>query len=346
MTTQPFQPGGLIRAQGPMSFGSKGPALAPDVTLVYWTRSGQAEILDRRPHRHEASRYQAWYAVDNTRHHDSIIEHVSSAVGSMLFRARMGVIWGVEEPAKIVQHGTRDGLALVRSKLIEMVQNITRGFDIDNVASAEHRLQQEFRRGPLPLPEGLTIFSVVVGLRSDDHTARFEISRREQQRAGISDEETFKRLRKQEQANAAMESDRIGALRQIAQGEDDLLFLFLSRHPDQVGVVLEQVSKRREINLQAQISLFEKMVAEGFIQEADIETMRRILINPLEQVADGNTRGMLQGTVTQTAITPASAPAPSPQPAPPPAAGDTGAGDAGVAGWVRFGSRTDNREGG
>jgi hypothetical protein len=289
------QPPGLIWASGPVSYSMRGPLPRPGVAVVYVTKSGQVVSLAGRPPLRDVGRYQGWHLVDVSRHHDLIAADVPSLVDSMFFHFEADVVWGVTDPALIVTHNTMDGLGLVQSRLVDQVRRMTRQYDVDNCPDAERRLQSEYSGGPLTLPDGLTVHSIVVRLRTDESTAEFQHNARQLQRAGVTDEAEHANQRHREERNAELEKTRIEALRQIANGEDDLLFIFLSRNPDQVGTVLQTVAQRRELTIKAQFQLFDKMVEQGFIQEADIEPMRRLLLEPLENLADTSAQSPLSG---------------------------------------------------
>jgi len=322
---RPHQVAGLILTNGIVTLTDRGPHPQPGRAVVYSDRAGSPAALAHRPSIIDAPRYKAWFQVDITRHHDTIVADVPSRLDAMRFRLEADVQWGVTDPALIVANGTADGLGVVRSRLTDRTWRITRRHDIDDYYTAEDRLQTEFERGPIVLTEGITIFSAVIRLHIDDPTAQHQAKERELARRGIVD-----------QLDADLEKSRLVALRQIANGEDDLLFIFLTRHPDQVGSVLQMVAQRREMTQKAQLQLFDKMVGEGFIQEADIEPMRRLLLQPIEQFVSPNTNVL--GAPQQPAVGPAApdpqqAAAPQAQSQPQAAPGN----DAGVAGWRTFG---------
>ncbi|GAA3447189.1 hypothetical protein [Planomonospora venezuelensis] len=328
-----FASTGLIGQSGPVTFGARGPLPRPGVAVVYATRTGDAVVLPRRPSGLEVRRYQTWHEVDITRHQDMVQADVRSKVDSMQFRLQAEVTWGVSDPAAIVRYGTTDGVGPVRSQLIDRAWRITRRFDIEQCDAAEEQLQGQFESGTMILEEGITIFRAIIKLHSDAPTAQFQADQRHLRRTGITDQTVHENRTRQERWNAGLERDRIAALKQVATGEDDLLFLFLARHPDQVGSIIEQVGKRREINLSAQTALFDKMVDKGFIQEADIESMRQLLIRPMEQIADSDSSRVLGGAAPPRALEPGTAPAPGAAEPPP----STRAPSAdGVVGWVRF----------
>jgi hypothetical protein len=359
MNSTPHQPPrpGLIFNAGPVSPRSRGPLPRPGVAVVYATREGDAIVLPRRPSMVDVLRYQGWHQVDVSRHQDTVTADVPSQVDSMGFQLRAEVVWGVTDPAMIVQNNTMDGIGLVQSRLLDRSRRLTRKFDIDDCPAAEERLQRDYDAGPIGLPEGLTIFSAALWLRVDDATARFQAEQRELVRAGINDDFEYSNKRKREQQEAKLEQERMAALRKTAKGEDDLLFVFLSRHPDQVGTVLQLVAQRREMTQKAQLALFDKMVSEGFIQEADIEPMRQLLLRPMERFVDSSSLNVLGSGATQPAAldpgsataapaTPSAAeppPADNPPRSDPPKGRQTPAAN-GVAGWVPF--KRDSDDGG
>lgn len=323
------QPTGLIHDHGPVTMGERGPFPQPGLALVYSDREGTTLALPRRPSITAAFRYQSWYQVDISRRQDTIDAELPSSTDSMRFQLQADVLWGVTDPALIVRHRTTDGLSIVRSRLVDRTWRVTRRYDIEDYLAVEGFLQAEYERGPVVLSDGITIFNVAIRLHSDDLTAQFQAGRRQLERTGVTDRYEHDNKQKRERQEAELEHERMRALRQIAKGEDDLMFVFLARHPDQVGTILQAVAQRREMTQNAQLTLFDKMVSEGFIQEADVEPMRRLLLQPIEQFADSSSMNVLGGGKSP-AVEAGKASGQTPPPAQQAPAAD------GVAGWKAF----------
>jgi hypothetical protein len=258
-----------------VTFGDRGPAPSPGMAIVYSDRNGVAVPPFGRASIRDAHRYKNWYLVDVRRRHDTISASVPSRYDAMRFQLEADVTWGVTAPEVIVTYALEDVLETVKSRLLESFWQVTRTYDIDDCNTAERELQDTQLRGRLVLDEGITVFKVVVRLHIDEHTAEFQQKTRGLERDLVTDRQ-----------NVELERQRIEALRQTARGEDELLFLFLTRNPEQVGEVLRMIAQRREMTQKAQMALFDRMVDQGFIQEADIENMRGLLLQPLERVAD------------------------------------------------------------
>ncbi|MEU8796345.1 hypothetical protein [Spirillospora sp. NPDC048819] len=286
----------LIVGSGYVTFGDRGPAPSPGMAIVYSDRSGVAVPPFGRASIFDAHRYKNWYMVDVRRRHDTISASVPSRYDAMRFQLEADVTWGVTAPEVIVTYAVEDALETVKARLLERFWQVTRRYDIDDCTTAERELQDMQLHGPLVLEEGITLFKVAVRLHIDEHTAEFQHKTRGLERDMVTDRQ-----------NVELERQRIEALRRTAKGEDELLFLFLTRNPDQVGEVLRMIAQRREMTQNAQMALFDRMVDQGFIQEADVENMRGLLLQPLERVADS------------TAVTAFGAPAIPPPPTAPPA---------------------------
>ncbi|MEO3859348.1 hypothetical protein [Acrocarpospora sp. B8E8] len=330
----PASPAGLIGQTGTVSLGARGPLPRPGIAMVYATRTGDAVAITGRPSWFDAHQYHLWYEVDISRHLDSIQADLSSAVDSMQFRLHADLSWEVSDPITIVRRATTDGLVPLRAWLIDQAWRVTRGYDIERCGDAEIQLRGRFEQTPIVLDEGITVHRVNVRLQADDATAQFDAERVALIRAGKTEKIAFGNQIEQQEHAAQLERDQVKALRQLAQGEDDLIFLFLARHPDQVGAILEQVAKRQEISVGAQMSLFNKLVDKGFIQEADIENARQSLLRPIEQLAGTRPGAALGGRHQQAAVEPPR-PAAAPRQAAP-------AQEDGITGWVKFGKARDD----
>lgn len=354
----------LVVDSGPVTFGDRGPAPSPGLALVYSDRGGVAIPPFGRASLFDVPRYKNWYMVDVRRHQNTVSASVPSRYDAMRFQLEADVTWGVTAPEVIVTYALEDALETVKSRLLERFWQVTRRYDIDDCTTAERELQDMQLRGPLVLEEGITVFKAVVRLHIDEHTAKFQHKTRGLERDMVTDRQ-----------NVELERQRLEALRRTAKGEDDLLFLFLTRNPGQVGEVLRMIAQRREMTQNAQMALFDRMVDQGFIQEADVEHMRGLLLQPLERVADtravtafgapaipppptaplsidgpkadgkpdADGNGAAEPEASEWSYIDAPSTPPTPPPPPPTAPADSAAGN-GVAGWKTFGSRDGDQE--
>src|SRR5688572_24977378 len=121
------------------------------------------------------------------------------------FQFQADVSWGVAEPTMIVEHGTDSGLEIGRSRLVDRARRIARTHSIDHCPVAEDALQVEYERGPVRLPEGITIFSTVIRLHADDSTAKFHADQIGLVRTQVTDQTEFTNRRQREQHDAELE---------------------------------------------------------------------------------------------------------------------------------------------
>jgi MinD-like ATPase involved in chromosome partitioning or flagellar assembly/tetratricopeptide (TPR) repeat protein len=84
--------------------------------------------------------------------------------------------------------------------------------------------------------------------------------------------------------NTELTSQRQIGLRAAEEGATELLFMLLARYPDQVYAVIDEIRRRQKMRDQARLDLFSKLVNDGFIQEADIEPLRQLILQPIEGI--------------------------------------------------------------
>jgi hypothetical protein len=327
-------PAPLILDDRPFNAQDRGLPAQPGRALVFSTADGQAEALPRRPSFFGAFRYHHRFEVDISHHFATLDEELPSRDDPLQFRVTLEIGWRVSDPAQIVQARINDGEAVVRSRLMDFIRPMGRSFGIEDYHLVEDRINGQFGTREQVFPEGITVFRLSARVFLDEATTRWLEARRGMVRQGDLDtiehrnkvasaqhEHELSQITQRHQAE--LEQERMDAVRAAAKGEDSLLLLLLARYPDQIHKVIEAVAQRREMTTQAQLSLFNKMVDQGYIQEVDVEPLRQILLRPLEGFADS--------TSTQMFALPQLAAEPSPAPPPPVEAGSTEPGGAGAA---------------
>jgi hypothetical protein len=289
------QPVPLILVEQPVSIAGRAP-VQPGRALLYADRSGQVTHVTRPLGPVAIRRYSWRYEVDLSDHFAALRMEVPSRSQAARFRITMDVGWRVTDPARIVTARIGDGDAIVRSWVSEAISPICRAYEIHEDAALERTLTDTLGHGRThSYPEGIVLFRFSASVAHDRRAAEWMIEQVDAQYEAASQKEGMDRLR------------------QEINSEEDLILLLLQRAPDRVGDVIADIRKRKELSMQSRIELFNKMVDNDLIQEAEIESIRQMIIRPIEEIAGSTPTGMfgveqLPAPQAPQAIGPASVP--------------------------------------
>ncbi|WP_157246884.1 hypothetical protein [Nonomuraea typhae] len=286
-------PAPLILSELPTATAGK-TAIQPGRALLYSDDRGQVFHLAKPPGLF-GRRYSWRFEVDMSDHYLALHLEVASRSKAAKFRLSIDVGWRVSDPVKIVTSRIFDGNALVQSRIREAVAPICRGFVITQDADVEQRLMAEFGDGQVQNypQEGICLFRFAVQVSHDRRASGWMAAQAEAHVEG------------------QLEAEGIMSLRKQITSEDDLIMLLLHRAPDRVGDVISDIRKRKELSMQARIDLFDKLVSNDLIQEAEMDTIRKLIIEPIEGIAGAAPIGAFGieqvGTRPARAIQPAKA---------------------------------------
>ncbi|MFI6497924.1 hypothetical protein [Nonomuraea typhae] len=260
-------PAPLILSELPTATAGK-TAIQPGRALLYSDDKGQVFHLAKPPGLF-GRRYSWRFEVDLSDHYVTLHLEVPSRSKAAKFRLSIDVGWRVTDPVKIVASRIFDGNALVQSRIREAVTPICRGFDITQDAGLEQRLMDGFGGSQVQNypQEGICLFRFAVQVSHDRRASGWMVAQADAHLEG------------------QLEADGIRSLRRQVTSEDDLIMLLLHRAPDRVGDVIADIRKRKELSMQARIDLFDKLVSNDLIQEAEMDTIRKLIIEPIEGIA-------------------------------------------------------------
>ncbi|MFI7596599.1 hypothetical protein [Actinoplanes sp. NPDC049681] len=304
-----------------------GPVLRAGVAAVYSRADGTVVDLGRRLSFGEAlsGTYRTMYEVDMSRHET----HMSSGGGDLptrddrfSFVATVTVGWQVSAPDVVVREGVRDGGAVVSRRVLGLMRGVSRRYEITDCEKVEQEINDLHRSGPIAIREfGLTIDHISAFVTLDDGARTYL-----QQQVVIERERDLGRRSHNLNVEALnnehdLERRRMDAVLNGVQGELGLIALHLRHHPDEGLQVLQLMHARQqelEQHQQARFAssdeLFTKMLDAGLVQAADVEEIRRqVLQNTLSMV--GGTAVPVQATPAQLPAAPPSASPPAPVPA-------------------------------
>ncbi|GGK85219.1 hypothetical protein Sme01_29880 [Sphaerisporangium melleum] len=246
----------LILLEEPVASASQAP-IVPGRALLYSDVTGEVHHLPRPPMSYPWRRYRFRYEVDLSDHYVTFRVEVPSRSEASRFRLVIDVGWRVTDPVRIVKSRIRDGNEIVLSRVTEAVRPICRGYEIEEDSALERHLTESLGLGRVhDYPEGISMF-------------RF--SAQVAQKRPVSEQTAAARM-------------AVFGLRSQLRTEEDLILMLLQRAPDRVGDVIADIRRRKEMTMQSRIELFNKMVDNDLIQEAEMESIRQLILRPVESV--------------------------------------------------------------
>ncbi len=320
----------LILSQQPvnrMQFSA--PPLKAGVTVVYSRADGTVEKLDHRLTFTEAlsGTYRNVYEVDIARHETHLStggRDLPTRDDRFSFVANVTIHWQATHPEAVVREGVRDGGPVVSGRVMALLRAISRRYRITECEQVEREINELHLSGPIVITEyGISIHSISAFVTLDDAARQYlqeqEQIERQKDLASRSHVLNVDVLRNEQE----LERHRMEAVQTGVQGELELIALHLRHHPDEALQVLQMMhSRQQELEKQRQArfgssdEIFTKMLDSGLVQAADVEDIRRQVLQ--------NTLNAVGGTPapTQNALSPAPAlpigtqPTPAPAPAP------------------------------
>ncbi|MCK9923153.1 hypothetical protein MXD61_14955 [Frankia sp. AgPm24] len=313
-------------------FTNRGPAIQPGTVLVVADADGRAFQLDRRPSWTEcvSGRFRTQFVVNTTDHTSILQESLPSRDDVFRFQASIDIGWRVTDAREVVVRGVRDGLAVARSYLLDLLMPITRGFDQDLPEQAENALNTRLRGHPVVLAEGITLYRVSARIsreQSNQEWLRYQVHKDWERQRGLDQFADESASAHQRNALASIEQrgelrrvdERLAVLRATLPNVDDLTLRHLAHHPHDTGSLLSAIGQRHSEDRAFQLQIFEQFIAAGLIERAAVQGIlsgagiQTGPVGPALQPPYAAPRAALPGSVTPTAL-----PAGAPQPPPPP----------------------------
>ncbi|MEU3457699.1 hypothetical protein ABZ671_29485 [Micromonospora sp. NPDC006766] len=300
------------------------PPVRAGVTVVYSRADGTVEKLDHRLTFTEALSgvYRKVYEVDTTLHDTRITisgHDLPTRDDRFAFVADVTVNWQATSPDVVVREGVRDGVPVVSRRVLALLRGISRRYLITDCERVEREINDLHLGGPVVIAKyGITIHGVTAFVTLDAAARQYlqqqeEIERQKDltRRGHVLNVDS---LRNEQD----LERQRMEAVAQGVQGELQLIALHLRHHPDDALQVMQMMHNRQlELEQQRQAryassdEIFTKMLDAGLVQAADVEQIRRqVLQNALHMVG-----GAPEPPPNALAVPPAAPPAGAP-PAP------------------------------
>ena len=231
------------------------PRPRPDAVIVLAYSGGGVKTFRHAPGMADRSGSKWCYVIDVAQHFSSGELTIPARGDVYFFRAWFDAGWQVSDPEEVVRHNIEHGEPVVSGFLSDALWRRGRAHDPDDAQGAEDEIRSAVRP-PLAMGCGLALSALNVRLSLDSREADAAATDAEEARAG------------------RRQTERVRRLRTLVDGDESLLLLHLSQHPGDTTTVLQMVTQARERNDRVRLELLDRMLKEGFIQDADIGPLR------------------------------------------------------------------------
>ncbi|WP_328618430.1 hypothetical protein OHS18_22845 [Amycolatopsis sp. NBC_00355] len=204
--------------------------------------------------------YRRRYDVDVTDRFHSEAIALPALRDTFEFTGSVDYGWRVSNPVQVVSRGVYDGRALVLSALQDRMRAISRRHPVEECAAVDAEINATLGGSPITLPEGITIYRFSVRLTLDDSTRTILQGKRNVRYQG------------------EIEQLRVEATGRALSGDNGLLLLHLTRHPDDTSSVIELITQHHKATDKQRIELIQDLVDRKIIQDVDLEEFARALV--------------------------------------------------------------------
>ncbi|MDT7846820.1 hypothetical protein [Streptomyces justiciae] len=263
---------------------------AIDHALVFATAGGAYDVYvpPHRPSRTDAAtrRYTSVYEVDMGSHPVRLDLQLPSDDDAFAFGATADLTWRVHDPEAFVRSGERDVPTRLTRELQQFARPVSRGYSIEDSATAEAAVQQALSVGSFAAGIGLTV-TCVLRLSLDDEA----IAHRRRQRAlryetDMLDPEHAYRMR------VAQQSFELEALQQRQQQQlvaEKIHFyqywlqhggvgawaLHLAAHPEDTQLVINNIHQDQLTFIKTQLELISGDDLEDYQKAESLKQIRQ-----------------------------------------------------------------------
>jgi uncharacterized protein YegL len=273
------------------------PTLA-NVAVVYADINGNLVHPDKLPRMRDSIRspFRIRYEVDVGDHQRRFSAQTTPlpAKGDVYaFENEVTVGFRVTDPVAVVRRNVVDALPVVYPRLIDMMRQVTREFDIHDSASAERRVNALFAE-PVVLDEGITVFLCRAQL-SPDRSARqyvmevdeasrsVELNRQLHVGAKDAAQHELELVGMRHRADLDRRANELAALGNDSLDYRRVLQLHLVQHPEDTERVLNLLVSYEQTQDDKRLELFQFMIEKNLVNPVDVDVFRRELLGGLHQ---------------------------------------------------------------
>ncbi len=236
------------------------PRPTPSAAYVLSYSSGELRLFTRAPSMSDRMGSKYCFIVDASERHTSGTLSIPTRGDIYFFQVEFEASWYVSDPAAVVRRNATHGDELISSYLSNAMWRLGRNHPPNDAQGAEDEILQSLH-APWDLGNGITLTGistrVVLDQRQSGSVAEIDADAH----TGILEKNRFTRLRAR-----------------LDDGDQSFVLEHLSQHPGDTGSVLQMLAATRERNEQTRLALFDRLVSQGYIQDADIGPLRDMIL--------------------------------------------------------------------
>jgi len=231
------------------------PRPRPDAVIVLSYNGGGLKTFRHAPNMSDRAGSRWYYVVDVSQRFSSGELTIPARGDVYFFQAWFDAGWQVSDPEEVVRNNIEYGEPVVSGFLSDALWRRGRSHDPDDAQGAEEEILRSVRP-PVSMGGGLVLTALNVRLTLDEREAGATATDIDEARTG------------------RRQAEKIRRMRGLVDGDESFLLMHLSEHPGDTGTVLQMLMQARERNDKVRLELLDRMLKEGFIQDADIGPLR------------------------------------------------------------------------
>jgi len=237
------------------------PRQTPSAVYVLSYNSGKLRLFTRAPSIGDRMGSKYCYIIDASERHTSGKLSIPARDDVYFFQIQFEASWYVSDPVAVVRRNAIHGDELISSFLSNAMWRMGRNHSPNDAQGAENEILRSLR-APWNLGNGLTLTSIFSRVVLDQRQAGAVAEIDTDTHTGVLERNRFTRLRAR-----------------LDDGDQSYVLEHLSQHPGDTGSVLQMLTATRERNEQTRLALFDRLVNQGYIQDADIGPLRDMILS-------------------------------------------------------------------
>ncbi len=266
-------------------------------------RAGELLLMTRRPSAGEVFfRPPAGvYRVDVAVHHETYKFDLPAAEGVFTFTAEVDLTWQVSDPVKAVKDHPASGEQVYRPFLERELRRLSRKYQVERFAVAEHDINDHFADRKIELGCGITLLSCSVKLAPESsthayiqestfdhrkaqrraaehdarlHTAQLQLSENESQH-GLklqTSHQDYELAKLAQRRDLELEQQRMSFYAEALHGgELSVLAYRLASNRDDVNEVIALMMRQKQVDFDAAHGMLNALLDQSLVNKRDVQ---------------------------------------------------------------------------
>ena len=229
---------------------------SPTAFYVLSYNGGDLRVFTRSPGIADRLGSKYCFTVDASERHSAGMLQIPARGDVYFFQVHFESSWYVSDPLSIVRRNAVHGDELITSFLSNHMWRLGRAHAPDDAQGAEDDILASLST-PWDMGNGLTLTGITARVVLDDHRSTAVKELDSDSHTGQLEQRRYSRVRNR-----------------LADGDQSLILEHLAQHPEDTGSILQMMASNRDRTEQNRIAMFDRLVAQGFIDESDVGSLR------------------------------------------------------------------------